>query len=283
MENLSTYTIKDKIADSRWTTLFTAVHKVNGSKVIVKFFNLKGSLSDAIGTEKEVIWRKRFALETRIMERANHPNIVPLLAHGKIPDGRPCLIMPFIDANLRYEIGPDITDPRVLARLAPPRRPKPHPPDRVYAVLRQMLAGLDHLHNLGIVHRDLKPSNVLVTRRSGDQVLVCDFGMAKWQGEVFDVPGEMIGSRGYVSPEQKTDASTVDASADIYSVGLMAFRMLTGYLPIDSEVSVLARNSCIAVPVDRLIQTCLSATPSDRPHNAGVMLSELDAALKDGS
>ncbi len=279
MENLSTYKIKDRIDDSRWATLFTAEHKVTGQIVMVKFFNLNGTLAHLTGTDEELVWRHRFALETHIMNSVDHSNVVKLLGYGALPNGRPCFIMPFIINDLTYELGPDINDPAELIRLAPPRRPKQMRPDRAFHVLRQMLRGLDAVHRLGIVHRTLKPENVMMTRRKAGNPVIGNFGLSKWGARVVEIDDELMVDHGYTSPEQIADPNAVGTSADVFSVGAIAYRMLTARMPDKHETSVCAAGAKVPAAVDRLIQTCLSTEPEKRPIHANAMRAALDRAI----
>ena len=275
MNTLAKYKIRDRIADSRWSTLYSADDTISGGKIVVKVFHLKGSKAEAIGSEAEVVWRNRFALEAEILKAINHRHIISLIESGALPDGRPCLLMPFVQANLTYEMGPDIDDPVVLAKMAPPKRPRRIKPVRAIHILRQILSGLSVLHDMGVIHRDLKPDNVLLTRKSRGDVLLCDFGMAKWGDKVFDVENEYIGSRGYTSPEQLEAPGDVGPQSDLYSFGLIAFRMLCGRLPKDGERSVREAGVDAGEKLEGLIFNCLNVLAAKRPLNASAAQESL--------
>lgn len=272
MNSRARFKIRDRIARSRWSTLYSADDNITGKKIVIKVFHLKGSTADAVGTEGEQIWRKRFALETEIMSSTNHKHIIPLIESGELPDGRPCLLMPFAEANLAYEMGPDIDDPEILGAMAPPRRPKKLKLVRVIQLLRQILSGLSVLHDKGIVHRDLKPANILLTRRNRGNVLLCDFGMAKWGSKIFDVEDEYIGSHGYISPEQLHNPTLVGPQSDMYSIGLMTFRMLCGRLPINEERSLAELGINVGNNLEIFVKDCLEISPENRPKNASEAL-----------
>jgi serine/threonine-protein kinase len=102
--------------------------------------------------------------------------------------------------------------------------------DKAIRYMRQTLEGLAALHHAGIIHRDIKPFNIMVTEQ--DDVKISDFGLSKLRGETFDGPPNLkVGSPWYAAPEQETDPDAVDFSADLYSVGITFYRMLTGILP----------------------------------------------------
>lgn len=273
---LGSYGIREHIARSRWTSVYSAVLEGSPDLFAIKVFDLNGSLEPGIGTEDEVVWRNRFDLEIRILDSLDHPGIISLHDRGHLDDGRPYFVMPFIAANLAYEIGGDVSDPEVLARLAPPRRPKPLPIKRVVSLLYQITDALVALHGKGIIHRDMKPGNVLLTQRSGGQVKLCDFGMARWGDQVFDVSGEFIGSKEYVSPEQRLDPATSDARTDVYSVGVMAYRLLAGKLPNNGGVSVCRVNDSVPAALDQLIAACMDPEPANRPDDAMALKAALD-------
>jgi serine/threonine protein kinase len=275
VSTLAKYKIRERIARSRWSTLYSADDNINGGKIAVKVFHLKGSKADAIGSEDEGVWRKRFALEADILKAVHHKHIISVIESGALPDGRPCLLMPFAQANLTYEIGSDISDPAILAKMAPPKRPKRLKPVRALQILRQILSGLAVLHDMGVVHRDLKPDNVLLTKRSRGDVMLCDFGMAKWGDKVFDVENEYIGSRGYTSPEQRENPADAGPQSDLYSFGLIAFRLLCGRLPKNGERSVKEAGADAGTKLEGLIFDCLSVEAAERPLNASAALERL--------
>jgi serine/threonine protein kinase len=171
--------------------------------------------------EEEV--RKRFLTEALTMARLRHPHIVAIWDFHDDED-LTFFVMEYFCNDLGVIIGETY---RVEA------------PSRVLSVDKaihytgQILEGLCCLHQAGIIHRDIKPYNILVTDQ--DDVKITDFGLSKLHGEVFSGPDNlMVGSPYYAAPEQEEDPNQVDARADLYPVGVMLYRMLTGVLPIDS-------------------------------------------------
>jgi serine/threonine protein kinase len=155
----------------------------------------------------------RFLREARLGGSLNHPNIVTVheyFEHG----GVPYIAMEFLPRGpLRPLVG-TLTDPQVVG------------------VLAGILAGLAHADEHGIVHRDLKPENVMRTKDGA--VKIADFGIATAYDELANANltplGEFVGATGYVSPEQVLGKTATTAS-DLYSVGVMAFELLTGAVP----------------------------------------------------
>jgi len=272
---IGAYRLRRRIARSRWTSVYSAESTLLPGKFAVKIFDLNGSNEDSIGTPDELVWRNRFYLEARILGAMDHPGITALQDKGCLSDGRPYHVMPFINANLAYEIKFEVNESGWQKRRQPPKRKGVMPVERSLSLLSQIVDALAALHKCGIIHRDLKPGNVLLSRIGNGHAVLCDFGMARWGDQVFDVPDELIGSKSYVCPEQKRDPSTSGAQADIYSFGLMAFRMLAGRLPVDGEASILGVKQGISTEMDRLFAACIEANPANRPGDAIALQSAL--------
>lgn len=163
---------------------------------------------------------KRFEGEAAALATLTHPNIVRLLKYG-VHEGMPYLVMEFVEGmrTLRTEmqsgaLAPGCTDPAVTVH-----------------VLRQVLNALEAAHARGIVHRDVKPENVMLQEVSGDRwfVKVLDFGLAKFVEERAET-SLMVGTPAYMAPEQIT-RKNIGPWTDLYAVGVLAFRLVTGRLP----------------------------------------------------
>lgn len=129
-----------------------------------------------------------------------------------------------------------------LARIIEPRDQTPCllPLQRVVDITRQICDALDTAHQSGIIHRDLKPQNVMVCERPNgpDVVKVVDFGIARSsaiRSEYETVPGTVMGTPAYMSPEQALGDTDLDARSDIFSVGVMVYQMLSGALPFPAK------------------------------------------------
>jgi hypothetical protein len=166
--------------------------------------------------------RERFNRESKIVARLQHPSIVTVYDYGNLADGAAFLVMEFIP-------GEDLR--RLLkreGRLAPPR---------MSSLMTGICGGVDIAHKSGVFHRDLKPENILLPD-SGTGPKVVDFGVAKLAntgtgtGETgaISVVGTIVGTPAYMSPEQLR-GEAVDARADVFSLGVMAYEMLTARLP----------------------------------------------------
>jgi serine/threonine protein kinase/tetratricopeptide (TPR) repeat protein len=228
---------------------------------------------------------RRFMREARAQAIVNHPNVATVLNFGVSPEGRLFLVMEYLEGqDLRSII----------------RQEKILDPIRACDLLRQTCEGLEEAHNGGLVHRDLKPSNLMVVKdhRGSAWVKILDLGLAKIVGGqtdlksiTVDTAGLLIGTPAYMSPEQVT-GSTVDGRADIYSLGVVFFEMLTGHLPFESETMEgwlyqhlntkppppSKVNPAIAnyPQLDQIVLWMISKQPHERPKTAG----ELAVMLK---
>jgi serine/threonine-protein kinase len=169
---------------------------------------------------------KRFEREALAMSRLTHPHCVPVIDFG-VWEQTPYVVMDFVEGRTLSDIlaeGP--LEPRRALRLA-----------------QQILAGLDHAHRQGIIHRDVKPANVIVSEYPGigEHARVVDFGLAamaprRAQSDLTQTQ-IAIGTPTYMSPEQSR-GDKCDPRADVYGVGVLLFRMLTGKRPFDAEDTV---------------------------------------------
>jgi serine/threonine-protein kinase len=162
---------------------------------------------------------ERFLFEARAAARLNHPNIITVHDAGHI-DGIDYIAMAYVEGE---------TLAAILRRV-----PGPLPTDFVLSVVGQVAAALDYAHQRGIVHRDVKPSNILV--QDNGHVLLTDFGIARaasFTGPITQA-GMVLGTPEYMSPEQAA-GSAVDGRSDVYSLGIVAYHMLTGRPPFRGE------------------------------------------------
>lgn len=163
---------------------------------------------------------ERFIEEARTMAGLDHPNIVTIHDFD-VHDGRPFYTMDFFANNLGVVIGESY-------RIERPSRCVNIGNALNYTL--QTLEGLACLHAAGIVHRDIKPYNLLLTH--GDVIKICDFGLSRQRGERFGGPSNLnVGTPFYAAPEQERDPDSADQTADLYSVGMILYRMVTGRLP----------------------------------------------------
>jgi serine/threonine protein kinase/Flp pilus assembly protein TadD len=228
------------------------------------------------------VLRQRFEREAQSASALNHPNIVTIYDLLSEPDGD-FIVMEYVEG-------------RSLGQIIPRNG---LPLDQVLRYGLQIADALATAHAIGIVHRDLKPENILISRH--DQVKIVDFGLAKQSSdfggalptqEMLTSPGSFMGTLCYAAPEQHLNLA-VDARTDIFALGVVLFKMLTGELPFAGKnlmELVQAINRCeprllrtlrpSASPIlEALIARALQRDPADRYPNVG----ELAADLKSGS
>jgi predicted Ser/Thr protein kinase len=222
----------------------------------------------------EPSYRERFRREARAIAKLRHPGIVPVYHVGE-SNGLAYFVMPLVDGTT------------LKARLM---QPGGVPPDEAVRILVEAAAALREAHAAGIVHRDLKPENIML---EGPQrrVLLMDFGVAKMDepgsGEGITETDTVIGSPEYMSPEQATGRA-LDARSDLYSLGVIGYRMLAGKLPFDAETprevlahhvltppEPLGHHVTLPGPLTETVMRCLAKSPDDRWASA----EELHAAL----
>ena len=205
-----------------------------------------------------------FIEEAVTLAGIRHPNIIDVVDFGT-HQGRPYFVMDYFGNNLGAVIGETyITDaPSRVLRI-----------EKAVNYTLQMLKGLARLHAAGIIHRDMKPFNILLTE--DDTVKICDFGLSKLRGEKLTVPQTLkVGSPFYAPPEQEAQPDQVDATADLYAVGVMIYRMLTGRLPAEPLALVSRLNPNLDSAWDNFIAKSLDRRPNARHPDAMAMAREL--------
>ncbi|MDD5349575.1 MAG: protein kinase [Chthoniobacteraceae bacterium] len=211
--------------------------------------------------ERDPAFAERFSREARALAKLDHPNIVAVHDSGEA-DGLFYFFMEYVDgANLR----------QVLAAGE-------MKPEQALAIVPQICEALQYAHDQGIVHRDIKPENILMDK-SG-RVKIADFGLAKIVGmEARDFTltgaGEMMGTPAYMAPEQVEHPSQVDHRADIYSLGVVFYQMLTGELPL-GRFAPPSRKVRIDVRLDEVVLRTLEKEPGLRYQQAGEVKTEVE-------
>ncbi|WP_052772859.1 bifunctional serine/threonine-protein kinase/formylglycine-generating enzyme family protein [Luteimonas sp. FCS-9] len=210
--------------------------------------------------------RRRFENETRTIARLEHPHIVGIHDVGRTDDGLPWYAMPHLPHG---HLG---------------QRDLRGDQARVRAVLHALLSALAYAHARGVIHRDVKAENVLFDE--ADRPLLADFGIAlrRGYGTRMTMVGLAVGSTAYMAPEQAR-GQQVDFRADLYSVGVLAWEMLTGALPFEGEDALSMALAHVQNPVPRLppalrhwqrfIDQALAKSPKRRFSDAAQMLDAL--------
>ena len=212
------YVITGRLGEGGMATVYSGTHPLIGKRVAVKVIRAELCRSaDAVD---------RFVQEARAANEIGHPNLVDVFNFGSLPDGRSYFVMEWLQG-------------RTLADILDTDGPLPL--GAACRALLEICDGLAAAHELGIVHRDLKPQNVFFVEAgaSGTRVKLLDFGIAKLVGKregttPHTQPGLTMGTPDYISPEQAR-GRVVDARADVYSLGVLAFEMVTGQLPFVAD------------------------------------------------
>src|SRR5580692_4404827 len=192
---------------------------------------------------------ERFTREARALAKLSHPNIVALHEFGQAGNLH-YFIMEFVDGvNLRQLQRSGRLSPREALEIVP-----------------QVCDALQYAHDQGVVHRDIKPENVLVDRHG--RVKIADFGLAKMLNQDagklrLTGEGQMMGTPHYMSPEQVEHPGEVDHRADIYSLGVVFYEMLTGELPL-GRFPPPSRKVLIDVRLDDVVLRALEKEPERR-------------------
>lgn len=225
---------------------------------------------------------ERFRREAIASSRVVHPNVVYITDFGRLPEGSFYIVMEFLEG-----MGLD-------ALLESQGR---IPVSRALPILVQVADALDHAHKMGVIHRDLKAENVLLVeeRNRRDIVKILDFGIARLMvpdctNSRITAHGQVFGTPEYMSPEQAAD-KPLDGRSDIYSLGVLAFELVTGQPPFmspnASEVltahisqpspppSALVPDAHIPRLFDGLVLRCLSKKPAHRYETAGEVRADL--------
>lgn len=181
---------------------------------------------------------ERFLQEARCASAVKHPNVVELCDYGELPDGGAFYVMEFLRGCTLAE------------RID---REGPLPPEEALTIALQVCCGLEAIHEQGIIHRDLKAENVFLCPDSRGSVnaKVLDFGIAKGGALRLTAAGAILGTPEYMSPEQAL-GQEADARSDLYSLGVLVFEMLTGFVPFASEDVALTLESLIRAEPPRL-------------------------------
>jgi serine/threonine protein kinase len=212
---------------------------------------------------KDPAFTERFNREARALARMNHPNIVTVYDFGQRGEVY-YLLMEYVDGvNLRHTLRAGNLQPREALAIVP-----------------QICDALQYAHDQGVVHRDIKPENVLLDR-SG-RVKIADFGLAKLLGSgpndfTLTRTQQIMGTPRYMAPEQIEKPTTVDHRADIYSLGVVLYEMLTGELPI-GRFDAPSHKVEIDVRIDQVVMRALEKSPDKRYQRASEVKSELVSA-----
>lgn len=270
------YQIDKLIARGGMSTVYLAHQTKLNRPVALKV------LSPPPAGDEAAAFEHRFRREAQTLAQLDHNNIVVLHDYGETEDGRYYLAMEYID-------GP---------RLSDLLKDGPLPPQRALSLLIQVCAGLRYAHKRGVVHRDLKPSNLLIRQSDDevDQVKIVDFGLVKLTetDQSITRAGLILGSPHCMAPEQ-VKGLQIDHRADIYALGVLLFRTLTGQYPFhgtNSAATMIAHlNQALPtffevapeleIPpgLEEVVRKCLAKNPSDRYNDMREVIEALSPLM----
>ncbi|WP_437593715.1 serine/threonine-protein kinase [Sorangium sp. So ce1000] len=267
------FVVEGEAASGGMGTVYKAHDRLAGAAVALKIVRLRNDVQI-----------ERFEREAALLAALVHPGIVRYVAHGCTPEGDRYLAMEWLD-------GEDLA-----ARLA--RRFLPA--SEGLLLVRRAAEALAFAHARGIVHRDIKPSNLFLPYGDAGRVKLVDFGIARPSADAgrVTVTGGVLGTPGYMAPEQVEAKSAPDPRVDVFSLGCVLFECLAGQpafasaSPMDALSRVLLMDAPrlrdvradAPAPLDELVARMLSRRPSDRPRDGAEVAAELDriAAMEGG-
>ncbi|MBL9103635.1 MAG: protein kinase [Myxococcales bacterium] len=244
----SRYRVIRSLGDGGMGEVVLAEHLSLGKRVAIKLMH-----PQYVGDE---VTEQRFLLETRAAARIHHDNVVGITDFGRTADGRMFFVMEYLD-------GED------LARTL--RREGPLPWRRALHMVWHVTRAMGEAHRRGVIHRDIKPGNCFRVTCNGDPdwIKVLDFGLAKFfrkqdllRGPVTQA-GVVLGTPGYMAPELEAGMPP-DPRVDLYSIGVLLVRLMTGKLPDEGGMKLLAEQADAPLALHKLLAKALREDPDER-------------------
>jgi serine/threonine protein kinase len=277
-QRLGQYTLEERIGVGGMGEVYRARHAMLRRPTAIKL------LPSSKSSERDLA---RFEQEVQITSRLTHPNTIAIYDYGRTPEGVFYYVMEYLP-GLGVDGIVDATGPL--------------PADRTIHLLVQICGSLAEAHGAGLIHRDIKPANVIVCERGGiqDVAKVLDFGIARdLQGEhTGATQGGIAGTPLFMSPEALRANERVDGRSDIYSIGAMAYYMISGtpvfeggspaevgarHLRDDPEPPSTRVSTPVAADLERIILACLQKDPDRRPQTVESLAASLAACADAGS
>jgi serine/threonine-protein kinase len=273
-KQLGRYQLRERIGGGGMGEVFLAEHYLMKRPCAIKIIR-----PERAGDPRVLA---RFEREVQATARLSHWNSVHIFDYGRADDGTFYYVMEYLPG---MDLG-ELVD-----------RYGPMPPERVLHLLRQTCDALSEAHDAGLIHRDLKPANIIASHRGGvyDVAKLLDFGLVKslaeFDGSKLTQDGAITGSPLFMSPEQAAGETDPDARSDIYSLGAIAYLLLTGHPPFedDKPLKVLAAHlhqeprpmselrSGLPADLEQVVMRCLAKRPEDRYQSVAELISALDS------
>ena len=270
------YRIDARLNEGGMGTVYRGTHVLMDKTVAVKV------LRPSLAADEKIV--ARFSREARAASRISHPNALSVTDFGEDESGHVFLVMEYLSGKTLKQVIRD---------------DGPLPLARVVDIARQVGDALHAAHEQGVVHRDLKSDNImLLDTMTGDHAKVLDFGIAKINepdGAVdtnLTAPNLVIGTPQYMSPQQCSQDSEIDARSDIYSFGVILYEMLVGHVPFSGDSptmvmmkhlqepvpSVLEERNDLPAAVARVVARAMAKLPSNRYQNVAELVEDLTIA-----
>ncbi|KAB2969883.1 MAG: serine/threonine protein kinase, partial [Thermoanaerobaculia bacterium] len=270
---LGRYEVLEEIGKGAMGVVYLARDPLIGRLVALKTFRVGFAAKD----DELVQFRSRFVREAQSAGILSHPNIVTI--HDVVDEGASgtCFIA------MEYVKGTN------LKQLL--QRPEPFSHVFVAEVISQIAEALDYAHSRGVVHRDIKPANILIT--ADNRVKITDFGIARLDTSNLTMEGQLLGTPNYMAPEQ-IQGKDVDHRADIFSLGVVFYEMLTRKKPFQGENLTQVTHKIVYEPfappedtvkdlpagLTAVLTRCLQKDPNRRYPRANEVARELRSALE---
>jgi serine/threonine protein kinase len=264
------YDILRKLGQGGTARVFKAVDTHTSRHVAIKI--IEGEAAET------PTWRQRLLREAALLQSLRHPNVVDVLAGGESANGSPYLVMEYLEGE---------TLGQLMLRMPA------LPVGAALAVLTEVASGLAATHAIGVIHRDIKPDNIYLVGPKGSpsRAKVFDFSFARVQGgERFTTGGFILGTPQYMAPEQAV-GDPAGQRSDIYALGVVAYRMLTGVLPFDGQEAALLAQHLFERPtspsqrrkdipplVAAIILSALRKRPSNRYPSMQDLVEDIERA-----
>jgi serine/threonine protein kinase len=277
-QNLGPYRVVEQLGAGGMATVYKAYHPAMDRYVALKVPSTQ--------LLEDVEFRDRFQREARIIAQLEHPHILPVHDFGE-DHGVPYLVMRYVDGGTLR----DLATPRVVASdqtavaVVAPGGVLPF--DLTARLIAEVAEALAYAHRRGVIHRDVKPANVLLDRDRA--ALLTDFGIARLVEQTMQLTRGILGTPYYMAPEQVAGNQPVDARADIYSLGVVLYELLTGRRPYEGETPMAVAFKHLTDPLspprqvnpglpeiaERIILTAMAKDPADRYPQAGDLARDL--------
>ncbi len=270
MIRIGRYEILGRLGRGGMSTVYKARAPITGRTVALKVLLPRDEiLTDLVGVTRlrEVFWE-----EARIMGEIIHDHVAKIMDCDE-DRGRPFIVLEYFAHSIGALIGESyrVEKPSRVISIT-----------KTYDYIRQSLYGLERLHFAGVIHRDIKPFNLMIT--NDDRVKIIDFGLSKVRGEEkLAIPGMQVGSPYYAAPEQQIDPLTSDERADLFSIGVMTYRMATGRLACGNEGDIVAPsllNPDLTTEWDDFLLKSIKHKPEDRFSSAHEMRIKLEEVFQ---